>query len=146
MKFLLTGLLGLMAMFTIANNTYAEDSGISEATYINGGFGQEEADEMRAKAGEFNLRLYLSQGKQGQSVADVPVTILDKKGNVKLELAGGGPMLFLQLEKGTYKINAQHNGVTLSKKVTIINQRGVNVYLNWKNTEVDMEDEQLKER
>ncbi len=144
-KFLLTGLIGVIAMLTLVNNVSAEVSNSGEATYINGGIGQEEADGIRAKAGDYNLRLYLSEGKLGHSITDVPVTITDKKGNVKLDFASGGPMLFLQMEKGTYKISAQHNGVTLTKSVTVINHRGVNVYLNWKNTAVDVEDEQSKE-
>ena len=144
-KFLLTGLIGVMAMLTLANNVYAEVDNSGEATYINGGIGQEEADGMRAKAGDFNLRLYLSEGKLGHSITDVPVTITDKKGNVKFDFASGGPMLFLQMGKGTYKISAQYNGVTLTKSVTVINHRGVNIYLNWKNTAVDLEDEQSKE-
>lgn len=144
-KFLLTGLIGAMAMLTMATSVYAEDNSIGEATYINGGFGQEEADDMRTKAGDYNLRLYLSEGKMGHSITDVPVSITDKKGNVRLDYATSGPMLFLQVENGTYNISAQHNGVTLTKKVAVINHRGVNVYLNWKNTEVDVEDEQSKE-
>ena len=54
-------------------------------------------------------------------------------------------MLFLLMEKGTYNISAQYNGVTLIKKVSVINQRGANVYLNWKNTAVDTEDTESKE-
>jgi len=144
-KFLLTGLIGVIAMLTMANAVYAGDSNVGEATYINGGFGQEDAGDMRAKAGNYNLRLYLSEGKRGHSITDVPVTITDKQGNIRLDFSNGGPMLFLQMGKGTYKISAQHNGVTLTKNVTVINQRGVNVYLNWKNTEVDVEDESSKE-
>lgn len=144
-KYLLKGMLSAMAMFAIMSTAYAEESSIAEASYINGGFGQEESDEMRAKASAYNLRLYFSDGKQGHSITDVSVTITDKKGNVRLNIATGGPMLFLLMEKGTYKISAQYNGVTLIKKVSVINQRGANVYLNWKNTAVDTEDTESKE-
>lgn len=145
-KFLLTGLVSVIAIITMTNTVYADASNIDEATYINGGIGREDADDMRAKAGKYNLRLYLSEGKLGHSITDVPVTITDKKGNVILDFANSGPMLFLQVARGTYKIRAQYNDITLTKNITVINQRGINVYLNWKNTEVDMEDEQSKER
>ncbi len=144
-KFLLAGLVSAIAIITMTNTVYADDSNIGEVTYINGGIGQEEADDMRAKAGKYNLRLYLSEGKLGHSITDALVTVTDKKGNVMLDSANSGPMLFLQVERGTYKIRAQYNDITLTKNITVINKRGTNVYLNWKNTEVDIEDEQAKE-
>lgn len=137
-KFLLTGLIGAMAMLTLTNIVYAEEGNVGETVYVNGGIGEESSD-IKAKAGDYNLRLYLSEGKPGHSITDVTVTITDKKDKVRLGLSDGGPLLFMQLEKGSYKISAQHNGVTLTRKVTIANRRGENVYLNWKST--DAEDE-----
>lgn len=136
-KSLLTGLVGTMAMLTMANIVYAEEGNVGETIYVNGGIGQEEASDIKANARDYNLRLYLSEGKLGHSITEVPVTIIDKKGNIRLDLPNGGPLLFLQLEKGSYKITAQHNGVTLTRKVTIANRRGENVYLNWKSTDAE---------
>lgn len=64
-KFSPTGLVGAMAKLTMANAVYAEESNVGEATYINCGFSQEDAGDMRAKAGDYNLHLYLSEGKSG---------------------------------------------------------------------------------
>jgi len=144
-KFSLAGLISAMVMLVTANAVYAEEGSTDEIIYINGGVGSEEASDVRAKAHDYNLRLYLSEGKLGHLISDALVSITDKKGDIKLSLDNGGPMLFLQMKKGTYKISAQHNGVTLTKSVTVINHRGENVYLNWKNPAVDAEDEQLKE-
>lgn len=141
LKFLLSGLIGAIVLLTTVNNVYAVEGNVGETVYVNGGFGQEEASDIKAKASEYNLRLYLSEGK-GHSIVDVPITITDKKGNVILDLADGGPMLFLKLTNGTYKISAQYNGVTITRKVTIANRRGENVYLNWKSTEVEDESSQ----
>lgn len=137
-KFLLNGWIAAMVMLTTANIAYAVEANVGETAYVNGGFGQEEASDIKAKAREYNLRVYLSEGK-GHSIVDVPVTITDKKGNVRLDLPNGGPLLFLKLEKGTYKISAQYNGVTITRNVTIASRRGENVYLNWKNTEAEDE-------
>jgi len=137
-KFLLNGLIGAMVIVTTANIAYAVEGNVGETAYVNGGFGEEEASDIKAKAGEYNMRLYLSEGK-GHSIADVSVTITDKKGNVRLDLPNGGPLLFLKLENGIYKISAQYNGVTITRKIPITNRRGVNVYLNWKSTEVEDE-------
>ncbi len=140
-KSLLTGLMGVMAIFTITNTAYADEVNIEQPAYINGGIGQEEADDMRLHAGEYNLRLYFSEAKQGQSISDVTVTVTDKKGKVKLEVADAGPMLFVHMENGIYKITSQHNGVILTKTVKVQNRKGVNMHLNWKNSAADATDE-----
>jgi hypothetical protein len=138
-KFLLFGLICTIALLSITNIAYAEQGKTDDAIYANGGIGQEEADEMRTKAGSFNLRLYLSEGKQGQSITDAQITITDKKGNVRLDLSGGGPMLFVHLENGNYKISANYNGTSITRNVAITSRRGVNVYLNWKHENGDVD-------
>ncbi|MDI1308074.1 MAG: hypothetical protein PSV17_01395 [Methylotenera sp.] len=141
LKSLLTGLIGMAAIFLIANAVYADETNPDQPTYFNGGIGQEEADDMRLHARDYNLRLYFSEGKKGQSITDVAVTITDKKGNIKLEVEDAGPMLFVQLTNGTYKVVSQHNGVMKTQTVKIVNRKGVNVYLNWKNSMADESEE-----
>lgn len=140
-KFLLAISIGMLSMTTatlmMTNVAFANDMNVSEPVYINGGVGQEESDEFRTKAHDYNLRLYFSEGKTGHSITDVPVTITDKRGNVLLDIASGGPLLFLQMEKGTYNITAQHNGVTIKKTIKVINHKGENIYLNWKSAEIE---------
>jgi hypothetical protein len=137
--FFLTSLVCSIALLSMASTVHAEEGGTSEAIYANGGIGQEEADEMRAKAGSFNLRLYLSEGKPAHAITDAQITITDKKGNVKLDLASGGPMLFLDLANGSYKIIAKYNGVTIIRNVIITTRRGANIYLNWKSAGNDVD-------
>ena len=140
-KSILTGLMAAIAMIAISNTVYADEINTEHPTYLNGGIGQEEADDMRMHAREYNLRLYFSEGKKGQSISDVAAKITDKKGNVKIEVADAGPMLFAHMENGTYKVISQHNGVTLTKIIKVVNRKGVNVYLNWKNSTADDTDE-----
>jgi hypothetical protein len=143
-KFLLGGLLTSFVLISTVNCVYAEEGNAGDVIYINGGIGQEESDEMRAKAGDFNLRLYMSEGKHGHSITGVKVSILNKKGNVVLDLLSGGPMLFAHVENGNYVVNAIYEGTTITRKVLVINHRGVNVYLNWRakvaNDDNDSED------
>jgi len=94
-KSILTGLMGAMATLAISNTVDADEMITEQPAYINGGFGQEEADDMRENASKYNLRLYFSEAKQGQLISDVAVTLTDKKGNDKLEIADAGSMLFM---------------------------------------------------
>jgi len=148
-KIFLVSLISSLALVSTVKDLYAEESNINEITYVNGGIGQEEADEMRAKAGSFNLRLYMSEGKHGHSITDAQVTVFDKKGNVRLDLSNGGPMLFLHVLNGGYKIIAKYNGITITRNVNISNRRGENIYLVWKSADADeykdTEDEQSQD-
>jgi hypothetical protein len=135
-KFLLTGLMSMMAICATMT-VYADEMNTKQPAYINGGIGQEEADDMRLRAREYNLRLYFTEAKQGQAISDVAVTITDKKGNVILDIADAGPMLFMHLDNGTYKIISKHNDVVLTRTVKLVNRKGANLYLNWKNPAAD---------
>jgi hypothetical protein len=129
-----------MVVLMMGNAALAEDQNIGEPVYINGGIGSEEAEDFRAKAHAYNLRLYLSEGKTGHFITDAPLSITDKKGNVRFTSISAGPFLFLQLNNGTYTITAEHNGVTIKRVVKVANHRGVNIYLNWKQTEADIQE------
>ena len=143
-KFFIAGLLSSLVLFSTVSRVYAEEADSGNAIYANGGVGQEESDDMRAKAGDFNLRLYMSEGKSGQSITGVKVIITDKKGNTVLDMLSAGPMLFARVRKGNYKITAVFGGTTITRKVLVTNHRGVNVYLNWRtnvmNLDNDIED------
>ena len=81
---LIANIIFAITIFLTINITYAEDGVADGTTFINGGIGQEEADEIRAKAGTFNLHIYMSEGKNGQSITGVEVAIIDKKGEIKV--------------------------------------------------------------
>jgi hypothetical protein len=138
-KSVLAALLSCLALAFMSNPIKAEDMVASNAKYSNGGIGQEEADEMKAKAGDFNLRLYMSEGKLGHFITDTKITITDKKGIVVLDVASGGPMLFVDVINGIYMIKADYQGSIITRKVVVANHRGVNVYLTWKGDHSEIE-------
>jgi hypothetical protein len=135
MKISKSGLAALLSCLTLVLTNFpiqAEDMDKSNLKYSNGGIGQEESDEMKAKAGDFNLRLYMSEGKQGHFITDTKIVITDKNGIDVLNLASGGPMLFVDVKNGIYIIKADYLGSIITRKVVVANHRGVNVYLTWK--------------
>ena len=102
-----------------------------EKTYLNGGVGKAERVFMRSSAHEFSLRLTFSERRSGEFIADVPVDIFDADGNTVFKLPNAGPMLFVMLPKGKYKISASFNGVTHSQKVTLGGKAGKDLYFQW---------------
>jgi hypothetical protein len=130
-KLTLASLLSAVSLL-LSLNTYAETGALGNQFYANGGIGQNEASEMRAKANDFNLRLYMSEGKKGSFITGAKVTITDKDNKVILDLLQGGPMLFVRVENGSYIINATYKRATITRKVKVASHRGENIYLNWK--------------
>jgi hypothetical protein len=138
-QFIITFLISGLGLVSMSSPVSAEDMTFNNIKYSNGGIGEEESDLMKSKAGDFNLRLYMSEGKHGHYITDTKVTIKDKKGNVVLDIANGGPMLFIAVENGIYTIQVDYLGNKITKKVVVTNHRGVNVYLTWKGDKTEPE-------
>lgn len=108
---------------------------INATTYLNGGIGREEEAAMRRMAGDYPLRMTFSERKDGEFLAGVPVVIVDGHGKQVFELSKAGPMLFVKLPNGKYKVSARFKGLTESQEVTLARKDGKNgkdLYFHWK--------------
>jgi hypothetical protein len=105
---------------------------VTSTVYLNGGIGGTEADAMRGIATEFPLRLTFSEGKDGEFITDVPVVISDARGNPVFELRNAGPLLYVMLPDGKYKVSARFKGLTESQDVTLAGKGGKDLYFQWK--------------
>jgi hypothetical protein len=107
---------------------------VTTSTYLNGGIGADEQATMRRVAKEFPLRLVFSQGKDGAFLADIPIVISDSSANSILALRAAGPMLYVMLPPGRYKVSARFNGVTRTQQVTVSGNDGKELYFHWEGT------------
>jgi hypothetical protein len=125
---------GVLAMLPLAAN--AQDPIVVETvtatTYLNGGVGKDEESTLRRVAKEFPLRITFSERKDGEFLADIPVVIADARGNPVFELPNAGPMLYVMLPNGKYKVSAQFRGLTESQEVTLAGKDGKDLYFHWK--------------
>ncbi len=104
---------------------------ITATTYANGGVGKDDAAAMRRMAKEFPLRLTFSARKDGEFVADVPVVIADARGSPVFELPNAGPLLYVMLPEGKYRVSARYKGLTESQEVTLPGKDGKDLYFHW---------------
>lgn len=102
-----------------------------EKTYLNGGIGKDERDFMRNAAHDYSLRLTFSERKSGEFVVDIPVDISDADGNTVFKIPDAGPLLYVMLPKGKYKISASFNGLTYSQEATLGGKVGMDLYFHW---------------
>ena len=97
--------------------------------YESSGIGDD--DPLAAIAGDYNLQLVFATQGSGEYLADVKVLIADGKGNTLLDAESPGPMFFVRLPAGSYRISADFHGVPLRKSVTISDRRRQNLYFHW---------------
>lgn len=132
----LTGVMIGIGLLTLSLAARAQESIVVETvtatTYANGGIGKAEEAAMRRVAKEFPLRITFSAQKGGEFLADVPVVIADARGNPVFELPTAGPLLYVMLPDGKYRVSARFKGLTESQEVTLAGKEGKDLYFHWK--------------
>jgi hypothetical protein len=99
-------LLGLTMMIQCGSASSAEVVNTDLGIFISGGIGLDERQEMYANRDQYNLRLSFAKAT-GAYISGVNVTIepLSAKGTA-MHCPDAGPLLFLSLIPGKYRISA----------------------------------------
>jgi hypothetical protein len=98
--------------------------------YLQGGIGQDEANALRQTQG-YNLHITLSTGPEGKFQTGAAVDIQSGQGQPLLNLQDVGPMIYVQLPPGHYRVIGQAEGQTMQQQVSIDGKAPVKVNLNW---------------
>lgn len=87
-------------------------------SYLNGGIGLESRQQMQAERNNYNLHLRFAQAKTGEYLSAVSVLIESQtKKEAPLALGDTGPLLYVRLRPGTYRISAEFEG---NKQVRVV--------------------------
>lgn len=90
----------------------------NDVTYVSGGVGEEQQEQMQALAGQgYTLKLVFAEKGTGAYVANVRVMIADKSGHTLLDATADGPSFFVQLPEGDYRVTAEHAGMRQTRTV-----------------------------
>ncbi|HEY2817407.1 MAG TPA: hypothetical protein VGK44_09790 [Casimicrobiaceae bacterium] len=106
----------------------------AHVAYVNGGFGTEEADTLRAEARNYPLELMFSRrgdGDRAEFVADVHLQIQDAAGRVIVDRASQGPIFLARLPDGQYTVSAEFQGRTQTRRIALSNGRRESVSFYW---------------
>jgi hypothetical protein len=106
-----------------AEQTSIKSQSQGVVTFVSGGVGIDEKNEMEALQAGYNLSLLFSTKGRGEYISDVKVHIEDSNGKICLETVTDGPMLYAQLKPGRYSISADWGGHVIDKKVMIGGKR-----------------------
>jgi hypothetical protein len=110
-----------------AGTAYAKHEAIP---YVSGGIGEAEQQELKAREGEFNLKLVFTL-VEGNYVADVNVVVTGPKGHALLEHRAEGPFFMARLPAGQYTVAATYEGRTVTRKLSVTEKRLRTEYLRW---------------
>lgn len=92
---------------------------VNGVVYLSGGVGEDEQQAMLAARADYPVRLTFSIKGSGEYQADVTVTILERAGAVVATFVSPGPLCYLKLAPGRYRILASARGKELSRELTV---------------------------
>ncbi len=99
--------------------------------YLQGGIGQDEANALRKTPG-YDLHVELSTGPEGKFQSGANVDIQNAQGQPVLSIQDAGPLLYVQLPPGKYKVTGNAQGETVQQVVTVNGKSPATVNLNWR--------------
>ncbi|MFK4231755.1 flagellar hook assembly protein FlgD [Pseudomonas guariconensis] len=99
--------------------------------YLQGGIGQDEANALRRTPG-YDLHVTLSVGPEGKFQSGATVDIQNAQGQQVLALQDVGPLLFVQLPPGQYRVTGNADGQTVQQQVSVSGKSPANVSLHWR--------------
>lgn len=105
-----------------------EQQGVS---FVSGGFGEDERDQLRAMQGQFNLKLVFALDA-GNYLAGINARIEDQQGSTLVETTSDGPILMANLPAGTYTVVVDHKGNEKQRTVEVGSQGMTDVNFTWR--------------
>jgi hypothetical protein len=105
----------------------------NEVTFVSGGIGFCESQEMRRISHEYQLELlFLEKTTSRESfLAGVPVQITDSKGSLAVDTITKGPLLLAKMPAGRYVITATYDGIVKTHHLRIDNMHQ-RVVFSWR--------------
>ena len=99
-------------------------------TYLTGGIGDDERDQLDAMKPSYNLRV-LNASTSGEYVVNTHVVLRNQQGSELLDIPAG-PILLVSLPKGTYTLDASHAGAERTEQIKIAGSKATSLHFVWK--------------
>lgn len=100
----------LVRNFTVACTLACSVLGVAlaagEPPFVTGGVGLEERSQMLASKPDYNVRMTFATRGSGEYRSDVQVEITDRAGATTLQARDAGPLMFVTLAPGRYRVTA----------------------------------------
>ena len=130
----LTLSLACAAWFTCALAQIPDTQSSQGISYISGGVGQEETKAILVEAKQWPLMLELSQMENGRGVwiFGAKIKITNAKQKTIFDAQADGPYILINLSPGDYQIDANYEGVSQKRTVSIQADQVQKLSMFWK--------------
>ncbi|MBS0294050.1 MAG: hypothetical protein JSS01_16185 [Proteobacteria bacterium] len=98
--------------------------------YLNGGVGKDEETRMHKDAHNWALRMTFSDKSSNEFVAGVKLKVFNHEGRAVLRMKDAGPMTYVQLPQGEYRITATYKNDMLTR-VVHVGPKGLDANFHW---------------
>jgi hypothetical protein len=103
----------------------------NDIDYVSGGIGDSEQQALQELASDFNLGLIFAVRESGNYLNDIEIQVQDSAGEVVLDTTSKGPMLYADLEPGSYTVEATGYGETYSQTVDLQDGQQETLNFTW---------------
>jgi hypothetical protein len=118
--------------FTLACGALGAAVAADEPQFVTGGVGLEERGQMLASKPDYNVRMTFATRGTGDYRSDVQVEISDAKGHTNVNAHDAGPLMFVNLEPGRYRVTATAaDGQVQRREVQVQPGRTKDLYFYW---------------
>lgn len=101
-------------------------------TLACGAIGVEERSQMLASKEDYNVHMTFATRGSGVYRSDVQVEIADSKGRVNVSAQDAGPLMYVNLEPGRYRVTASAaDGQVLRREVQVLPGHTKELYFYW---------------
>lgn len=132
-QFLLTSAIafGLYTGTQNMANAQVQPQTYNQATeYITGGFGNSEQNEIKGLSNNYNVHLTFATN-QGAYLGGVHVIITDQNNKTVFEGTDTGPLLYIKLPDGSYKLKATYGNQSRSSSFSLKGNARISNVLRW---------------
>lgn len=127
---------GILAAALHVTAAHAEDMAAvpvqrqGDVAYVSGGIGDEERTALKTMRSDYNLRV-TSADNTGHFSGDTRLIVSDAQNNKVLDTSGG-PLFYVNLPDGRYRVEAYNeDGSRKTQAVNISNGKTANVQFRW---------------
>lgn len=89
-----------------------------EFAWMSGGIGDEALQEMRKAARAYNVHVLFTD-RQGSYLANIPFTVLGQNNQTTYTGVSDGPLLYLRLPAGAYRVSAKIDNVWQTRPIRV---------------------------
>ncbi len=117
--------------YSLAHAEVRQDINEQQISYQTGGVGQEELAELHQNAANYNTQFSFVNAADKAYLNNLQIRITDAQNSLIFEDHTVGPMLYLQLEPGTYELSASSDNLEKKLKFTVKKDAKVEEVITW---------------